>query len=220
MKKFTWFDAAALAVWILPIAYFIFIYPSLPSKIPLHFGMDGTPDRYGQRQELFIPQAILSIVPLCIYLLMRYLPQIDPKQPAKYSANTYQKIALGTILFVAAINIVVLYASLTGTLKGGKLLLPLISLFFAFLGNIMYSIKPKYFAGIRTPWTLESEDTWRATHRLASKMWFGGGLLLAILTFLLSNKMATFVFLSGTVVLALVPTIYSFVYFKKHQLKS
>jgi uncharacterized membrane protein len=50
--------------------------------------------------------------------------------------------------------------------------------FFAVLGNYMHSIKPNYFVGFRTPWTLESEDNWRKTHQLVSKVWVPGGLLI------------------------------------------
>ena len=53
-------------------------------------------------------------------------------------------------------------------------------LLFAFMGNLMHNIKPNYFAGVRTPWTLEDPDTWRATHRLAGKLWFGGGIFVTI----------------------------------------
>jgi len=220
MKKFTWFDAAALVVWLLPVAYLLYIYPSLPAKVPLHFGPGGKPDAYGAPKDLFAVQYLLLGVSLGVYLLIKYLPQIDPKQQAKYSAGTFQKMSLGTVLFISAINLAILFATVNGSFNIEKLLFPLMGLFFAFLGNLMNSIKPNYFAGIRTPWTLESEDTWRATHRLAAKLWFWGGVVLTVLTLVLKGEMATTVFFSGIVILALVPTVYSFIYFKNHQLKA
>jgi len=42
-----------------------------------------------------------------------------------------------------------------------------VSLLIAGIGNLMYSIKPNYFVGIRTPWTLNSEFVWRKTHQHA-----------------------------------------------------
>ena len=220
MKKFTWFDAAALVVWLLPIAYLLYIYPALPARVPLHFGPGGKPDAYGEPKDLFAVQYLMLGISLGVYLLIRYLPQIDPKQKAKYSADTFQKMSLGLVLFISAIDLAILFATANGNFNMEKLLFPLMGLFFAFLGNLMNSIKPNYFAGIRTPWTLESEDTWRATHRLAAKLWFWGGVLLTILTLIVKGQAASSVFIYGTIILALVPTVYSFIYFKKHQLKA
>ena len=79
---------------------------------------------------------------------------------------------MGSLLFVTAISFICLRASAgyMGGIKHG--LLPLTGLLFMFIGNLMYSIKPNYFAGIRLPWTLSSDDNWRATHKV-------GGIVLA-----------------------------------------
>ncbi len=42
------------------------------------------------------------------------------------------------------------------------------------LGIPMHKIRPNWFVGIRTPWTLSSELSWRKTHRL-------GGWVLALM---------------------------------------
>ena len=219
MKKFSWHDGAALAVWFIPVIYLLNVYSSLPVKVALHFGLNGRPDRYGDRAELLIPVGIVLAVSLKTYFLVKFLPLIDPKQKAKYSSETFQKLALGLVLFLSAINVIII-ASANGSLKIDKLLYPLLGLFFAFLGNVMHSIKPNYFAGIRTPWTLESEDTWRATHRMGGKIWFFGGILITILTLLLSGGAAYIVFISCVVIMALVPSVFSYVYFKNHRVKA
>ena len=92
----------------------------------------------------------------------------------------------------------------------------LFSLLFAFIGNLMYSIKPNYFAGIRTPWTLEDEDTWRKTHQLASPIWLVAGIVLALLAIVLPTKALIIVFYSVIAVIVLIPVIFSYRYYKKH----
>ncbi len=67
----------------------------------------------------------------------------------------------------------------------------------------MHSIKPNYFAGMRTPWTLEDNDTWRATHRLAGKLWFAGGIILTIIALLLPAETGAIVFMSLVAVLVI-----------------
>lgn len=216
MKKFNSMDAAALIIWLLPIAYVAYIYSWLPSSVPVHFDIDGKPDRYGSRAEFITMQAILIWMSALVYLLLKFLPAIDPKKYVKYGEATFQKLALGLVLFLAALNIAIAYATVDNNFAVGKLILPVVGLLFAFIGNVMNSIKPNYFAGVRTPWTLEDPNTWRSTHRLAGKLWFVGGIGLTIAVLLLPSKAARIVFFIIIAILVLIPVIYSYVYYKKH----
>jgi uncharacterized membrane protein len=198
------------------VAYIAYIYSSLPASVPVHFGMDGKPDSYGTRGKFLTGQAILLSTSAFVYLLLKFLPSIDPKKYVKYGEATFQKIALGLVLFLAVLSISISYATLNHSFMVHKLILPAVGLMFAFLGNVMNSIKPNYFAGVRTPWTLEDPDTWRATHRLAGKLWFAGGILLTVAVLLLPLKIGTIIFMSLLTIMILIPVIYSYVYYKKH----
>lgn len=217
MKKSTIADIAAIIIWLLPIIYFIKIYPELSERVPLHFGLDGKPDRYGSKEELVWAVLLLSIVTISIYYLIKFLPRIDPKKTAGYSAEAFKKIAFALLILLSGIQFFVINASITGSFGLDKLLFPFLGLFFTYLGNIMHSIKPNYFVGIRTPWTLENEDTWRATHQLAGKIWFAGGILITMATLFLPIKSGFVIFISGVVVMALVPVVYSYLYFNNHK---
>lgn len=219
MKKFTWFDFAALVIYLLPVVYLLTVYSALPARVPMHYGIDGKVDRYGSRSEFLMVQAIILFVALMIYMLLRFISSIDPKKKVKYSEETFQKIALGVVIFISAVNIVIIFSTVNQGVRVDKLIFPLIGLLFVFLGNVAYNIKPNYFVGIRTPWTLESEDTWKATHRMAGKVWFAGGILLTIITLVLPSNVATVVFMVGVLSIALVPVVYSYIYYKKHQVK-
>ncbi|MES2111272.1 MAG: SdpI family protein [Bacteroidota bacterium] len=217
MKKFTYIDATALIVWLLPIAYLFSIYNALPQIVPLHYGADGKVNRYGDKSELIMATGVMLFVGALVYLLLKFLPAIDPKKKVKYGEETFRKIAFGILLFVSALNIAILYVTGHRNLPIDKIMLPIAGLLFTFMGNMMNNIKPNYFAGVRTPWTLESEDTWRATHRLAGKLWFTGGLVITAATLMLPSLPATIVFGAGVLALTLIPVIYSYVYFKNHQ---
>jgi len=45
------------------------------------------------------------------------------------------------------------------------------------LGIPMSKIQPKWFVGIRTPWTLTSELSWRKTHRLGRWVFIVAGVI-------------------------------------------
>ena len=97
----------------------------------------------------------------------------------------------------------------------GNLLFIILGLFFIILGNLMHSLKSNYFIGLRLPWTLENEDNWRKTHQLASKIWFAGGLFILISALLLPIKMMFILMIFSILIMALIPTIYSYRLFKK-----
>ncbi|MDO3644777.1 SdpI family protein [Mucilaginibacter sp. L3T2-6] len=217
MKKFSYMDATALVVWLLPIIYLYSIYSSLPEIVPVHYGIGGKVDRYGNKSELIMLTGIMLFVGALVYLLLKFLPAIDPKNKVKYGEETFRKIAFGVMLFLSALNVAILYVTVHRNLPIDKIILPIAGLLFTFMGNMMNNIKPNYFAGVRTPWTLESEDTWRATHRLAAKLWFAGGLVITAATLVLPSASATVVFIAGLMALTLIPVIYSYVYFKNHQ---
>jgi uncharacterized membrane protein len=90
----------------------------------------------------------------------------------------------------------------------------IVGLQFAFLGNYFKTIKPNYFIGIKTPWTLENEEVWKKTHELGGKLWFVGGLLMA-LTFVLPNNIQFYTFMGITAVITIIPILYSYRIFNK-----
>ena len=216
MKKFNTLDAAAIVIWLLPFAYLIYVFPTLPAIVPVHFGISGTPDRYGSKSEFLIGPFIIVGVSFLVYLLFKFLPSIDPKKYVKYGDATFQKIGMAIVLLMAVLTIGIISSTISKSFRIDKFILPSVGLFFAFMGNIMHSLKPNYFAGLRTPWALEDPDNWRATHRLAGKLWFAGGLVITIAVLLLPAIAGLIVFMSIMSVLVLIPVIYSYRYFKSH----
>ena len=209
---------AVLIIWLLPVLYFLKIYNSIPQTVPVHFGLDGTADRYGSKQELIWMFIILSAVTIGIYFLITNLPRIDPKKTAGYSAATFKKLALTLVVLLSALQLCIINATLSGSFSMSKFMLPILGLLFAFLGNLMHSIKPNYFFGIRTPWALEDENTWRATHQLAGKLWLAGGIAITIATLLFSHKTGFIIMLGIVVLITLIPVVFSYQYYKKHKI--
>jgi uncharacterized membrane protein len=216
MKKFTLADGAALVIWLLPAVYLLIIYSSLPQIVPVHYGISGNVDRYGSKAEFLVGPGVLMGASALVYLLLKFLPSIDPKKQVKYGEATFQKIGLGLVVFLAALDFTIIFATAHHGFQLEKLMYPVIGLMFAFLGNVFNNVKPNYFAGFRTPWALESEDNWRATHRLAGKMWFAGGILITILALILPPSSATIAMLCIVVVMTIFPYAYSYRYFKRH----
>ncbi len=212
------FQAILVALLVaLPLAYLTMVYPSLPARVPTHFGFDGKPNGFSDKQDMIWIVIAVSILSVSIYLLIRYLPRIDPKKTAALGAGNMQKIGVAVVALMSAVTISILYSSRHGMISFNKLFNPLMGIFFIVVGNWMNNIKPNYFVGIRVPWTLESPDNWRATHRMGSKIWVIGGILITICSPFLDGKTAEYFFVITTFVLAFIPIIYSFLYFKNNR---
>jgi len=203
-----------LIIWLLPIVYLMRVYPSLPKIIPLHYGAEGLPDRFGDKFEIIETMGFMNLINLLVFLLIINLKKIDPKRTAEYSAITFNKMALLLVFFISTIQFYIIHISTATDWKESHTLYIILGVFFMLMGNLMHSIKHNYFVGIRTPWTLESEDNWRATHQLGSKVWFIGGLIIVITNIFVPARIGFIIFISATIIMALIPIIYSYVYFK------
>ena len=199
-----------LAIALIPFAYLIYIWNRLPEKVPMHWNGAGEIDRYGDKKELLVMLFMLVGITYFVFLI---IPSIDPKQKLQNMGNKLNNLRMILTLFMSGLAVFTLYSVQQKNSNPG-FVFAIIGLLFAFLGNYFKTIKPNYFIGIRTPWTLENEEVWKKTHELGGKLWFVGGLLMA-LTFVLPNEMQLYTFLGITAVITIVPIVYSYLEFKK-----
>jgi len=211
-----------LVVTIIPWIYLLSIWNSLPASIPTHFGINGTPDAYGPKNQIFLWPAICTVLSILVYLLLTNIYKLDPKRSTAKLSGTFLKIAMVVVVFISCITILVLSWTVKQHTLGLNLILVMMGLLLAYVGNVMHSIKPNYFAGFRVPWTLESEENWKATHLLGSKIWFGGGILIAILALFIKPIVMFFIMLAIVLVMLIIPMVYSYRMFarSKHGSKS
>lgn len=212
-------DIIIVLITATPVFFLMAVYPELKEEVPVHFNLEGQPDGFDNKSALWVTTLILMGAAVLVYLLLKFIPLIDPKKKATQSAALFQKIAMATAVLLTGISFLIIQSARIGSFYSSNLLFAGVGLMFAFIGNLMYSIKPNYFAGIRTPWTLEDEDTWRKTHQLASRLWVVGGLLIAVISFLLPVEMVIILFFSGLTVMVVIPVIFSYTYYKKHQIE-
>jgi len=206
-----------IGISLLPLAYLAFIWNDIPASVPTHFNTEMKPDDYSTRVTFFFIECFMSLLSIGMYFLMLNLHKIDPKRANKPLSPVFEKLAMGIVVFITALTFVTISMSLGKTISAGRLMMPLIGLLFAFIGNLMHNVKPNYFVGMRLPWTLNSDYNWRKTHQLTSKLWFGGGLLVAALSLFLPMEASTFMMMGIMTVLVIIPIVYSFRLYRKEQ---
>lgn len=199
----------------LPFIYLATIYNSLPQEVPIHFNWRGEADDWADKTMLFLLPAGLG---LFIYFLMLTVPSIDPKKKIQEMGSKYFNFRLILTIFFSILSIYLIYVTKEGSLQNPNILVSLIGLLFIMMGNYFQTVRPNYFVGIRTPWTLENEQVWKKTHRLAGKIWVAGGVVIMILGFLLSNVTAMLIaFFSIVFIIVLIPVVYSYLEFQKKE---
>ena len=212
IKKSAWLIIA------LPLAYLAFAWHSLPDTIPVHFNIAGDPDRFGSKTELLVPSVILTVVNTGVYLLLTNAHRLDPKRTAAMNQARLQRIALVVTLFMSAVLCLIIDGSLKGNMKsGGRLIFCGVGILFCVIGNYIHAIKPNYFAGIRSPWALENETNWKKTHLLAGRLFFAGGLLMAIICLFTPDRVSLFVVLGITLLVSVIPFVYSYRLYKQQK---
>jgi len=87
-------------------------------------------------------------------------------------------------------------------------------LMFIVIGNYLPKCKRNSTIGIKVPWAMENDENWNATHRFGGKLWVAGGLII-IVSGLLPGKAMPFVLFSVIVLLAIIPSVYSYLYYRK-----
>jgi uncharacterized membrane protein len=199
---------------VLPVLYVLYVWNQLPAQVPIHFNIHGEPNGWTGKPGIFI----LPGVNLFIYLLLLFLPEIDPKKMSyEFFRSNLHKIRLLLTAFLSVITFLATNAAVTGHI--GHLVSALLLLLFTLLGNFMINLKPNWFIGIRTPWTLSSDTVWKKTHLVFGRIWFYGGAVGFILVLLVPGKLANHLAFGFIIVSAVAAFIYSFWLFKQEEKK-
>lgn len=212
MKNNTWWVVLFILA---PFGYAAYLYPSLSEQIPIHFGMDGKPDNWASKNSIFMLPVILGFVNFFTWLLLTNIDKIDPKQVKGDNKETISGLSIFLSAALCGLSLVILYGEGHENVAIDKLIFGALGILFMGLGFFMPKLKQNYFAGYKLPWTLENEDNWKQTHQLAGKWWMVGGALQFLVAIFLKGEILFYIFMTITVLVALIPAIYSYLQFKQ-----
>jgi len=208
-------------IMLLPLIYLAVTWNRIPQSVPMHFDIKGNVDQYGTKKDLLIMTVVLAAANMLVYLVILNVYKIDPKKYAAQNKGRLQRIGFSVSLYLAAISAMLIYEIAHNNVSMTmKFVFVAMGLLFALLGNNMYNLRPNYFAGMRLPWTLESEDNWRETHHLAGRLWFFGGLFFAVMALFLNEQWAIYTSFSVLTILIFVPVIFSYRYYRRQSKKN
>jgi uncharacterized membrane protein len=207
--------AVSIAFFLVLVQFLVafYLYPSMPDKVAIHWNVYGEADGYGSK---LVGLFLIPVIELVLIPLFLVLPRIDPKASPDELMGAYDWFIMIFTFYMAYVYCLSVAWNLGYRFDLIRLLVPVLGMMFIGMGEILGKVEMNWFMGIRTPWTLSSQQVWDETHRLGGKLFkisgaltflgvfFNGwiALLLAILP----------VLLSGVYVI-----IYSYILFKKEK---
>lgn len=205
----------------IPVVYYIIVWDSLPEKVPVHFGTDRTPDRYGSKASLIAIPAILGIVALLVSALLEWmLSQIQKQEPG--AAKTVRRMSWLLVVLFMGIGFLAsehsrLYQSGPAEIDPERLLAAGLNLVFAFMGFAQRDLPQNPYIGIRLPQTLKSKWVWSRTHRFAGRLFLFMGTIAAASCQFLDGKTGLSITIINLVMMVILTIVAASYFAKKEQ---
>lgn len=201
--KFAWIVCALSVI----VSFVVLLQVPEGVEVPLHWGIDGTPDRYGPAWEgLFMPPGVMAFV-LGIFSILKW---IEPRQEnLQKSMRARGGIALAVVLMMLVLQAGTIAVALGNAVPMVRLVLFAVGLMLMVMGNFLGKTRSNFFIGIRTPWTLSSDEVWRRTHRLGGKLFMVAGAVMTAGAWVLAEANLGYLIVAGVVPATVIPVVYS-----------
>ncbi len=203
-------NVLSLGLVIAAFAMAFVLYDRLPESIPTHWNAEGVVDGHTPKPwgPFLLPLAMAGV-----YLLLVAVPRISPRD---FRVTRFQGVFEGiqTVLlaFLFLVNALVLLAGIGVAVPIERVVPAATGLLFVVLGNYMGKFTKNFFCGIRTPWTLTSDEVWLRTHRLGGRLFVLAGIIILISGLLGGGPAPVLAAVANAVV---TPVVYSYVLYRR-----
>lgn len=165
---------------------------------------------------------MLPATNVLLYLFMRFQRKFDRKlrtAPDGGESHVQQPmriLRLALVTFFFGVICFQMAAALGYEISMDRFIFNGCLLLFVVVGNYFAVLRPNYFVGIRTPWTLRNPLTWRATHRIGGRIMVFGSLLLLAAQFVIPRQALMGMFLAFLFGFLLWALVYSWNHSRTH----
>src|SRR5262245_24381430 len=185
-------------------------YPQMPDLVPIHWNIHGVADNWVAKPWGPFVMPLIAAGVLAMLIVARVI------SPKGYTidgfARSYTIVTTALCAFLFLITAAVALSGAGVPLDMRRVIPFALGVLFVVLGHYMSQFTRNFFAGIRTPWTLASEEVWRRTHRFGGKLFVALGVAV-IAASLLSVGIP--VLLVGVIATALVTVVYTYVVYQR-----
>lgn len=207
---------AMLFVIALSLAAGAYAYSLFPETVAVHWDIEGNADGFAPRElgAFLMPSLLLLLLAMFIGI-----PLIDPlKANIGSFRSEYLRFGLIIMLFLSIVHIQAISWNLGTRVSFGMTMPVLLGALFIYLGHFLPQTKRNWSIGIRTPWTLSSDEVWEKTHDFGSKAFMAAGALMMLGVLLPAQAFLIIIVLA--VITALGTAAYSYFAYRESGIKS
>ncbi len=213
MKKANIIIGALIALQTIVAAVFISF---MPDEVPVHVGFSGGIDRMGSRYENFVMPILALVFGGLLFLAARYGEASNRRLMVKLNAG-FQLFMLAFSIFwfsntLAANDVETSYMFGWTVTKFVVLISGAICIF---LGNMLPKLNRNSVAGVRTSWSISSEEVWRKTQRFSGYAFIAAGLVVVALGLLLDGTLSILVLLTIIIICSVACVVASYVFYRR-----
>ena len=198
-------NAAGAVMCALIVAAFaagFYAYPLLPAQIISHWSGTGAPNgALPKFWGIFLWPAVM----LAVFVLWSVIPLLEPLESnLKAFQRSYNLLFVALELFFCYGFALVVMFDLGHSFNIAQYLAPALAALLVAVGVLLKDSKRNFFIGIRTPWTLDSDEVWHRTHRLGA----------CVLVGIFAPQLLLALTVLPLIVVAFTTVIYSYVEFR------
>lgn len=201
----------AVGFVVLSAAASVFVAPELPEQLVTHWNAAGEPNGTMQKP---LALAFLPGLMAVSLLVFAAIPRIDPLRRNIQDFRVYYDwfVVVFTV-FMLVVHTGILAFNLGYSFDFTLLVVAGVALLLYYVGVLLEHAERNWFIGVRTPWTLSSDEVWRRTHDLAARL-FKLTAAVAVLGLLFGDH-AVYFLIVPAVATAIVTVAYSYYAYEK-----
>lgn len=199
----------------LPLLVTLAAFFFLPDEVPVHFGINNQVDRWGSKYELLILPFVVMVIGIVFLLIARHLDKNEENGSNNF--NVCITVGIAVLAMFNVLTYFILYMSLMGSqdlepmqIDLLNLMAFLIGLVVIIIGNVMPKVKLNSLLGLRTRWSMSSEEAWKKSQRFSGYSAIVTGLIIVILSFVLNGSASVFITVLLLFVMGIADTVYSY----------
>ena len=186
------------------------LYGRMPDPVPTHWNIHGVADGFTHKPwgPFLLPITMAGM--LVLFLGIRVL---SPKEaPIEGFARAFTLITLAMQSFFLLLTVAASMAAIGMAIDMNRGVALGAGLLFIVLGNFMGKFTRNFFVGIRTPWTLSSDEVWFKTHRLGAKLFVAAGIATLAGAF---TRAGVLVLVVSTLLASIISVVYSYLVYRQ-----
>ena len=199
----------------LPLVATLVLLPFFPEQIPAHYGADNQVTRWGSKWELLIFPAVTLLMAGFFPLVAKLVRAAEPD--GKNNEKVLLISGCATLLLFNVMTGYFLYTAYHQVVDLSEVSVDMNRIAFVALGivliivgNIMPKTRMNSLCGLRTPWSMKNEETWKKSQRFGGISFIVAGAAMVVGS-LLMHGWSCFVWAMGILlVVAVVDVIYTY----------